>query len=94
MRLDDTLKIAKARMGRWLLAQGLLMLILGVTSTIVFVLLKIRYAYALGVLMGVLNIIPVVGAMVSMALVLLVAAVDSGAKVLGALIFLPGLCAD
>ncbi len=87
MRLDDTLKIAKARMGRWLLAQGLLMLILGLTSTIVFVLLKIRYAYALGVLMGALNIIPVVGAMVSMALVLLVAAVDSGAKVLGALIF-------
>jgi predicted PurR-regulated permease PerM len=87
LRLDDTLKIAKARLGRWLLAQGLLMLILGVSSTIAFVLLKIRYAYALGVLMGVLNIIPVVGAMVSMALVLLVAAVDSGAKVLGALIF-------
>ena len=87
MRLDDTLKIAKARMGRWLLAQGLLMLILGVSSTIVFVMLKIRYAYALGVLMGVLNLIPVVGAMVSMALVLLVAAVDSGTKVLGALIF-------
>ena len=87
MRLDDTLKIAKDRMGRWLLAQGVLMLILGVASTIAFVLLKIRYAYALGVLMGVLNIIPVVGAMVSMALVLLVAAVDSGAKALGALIF-------
>jgi predicted PurR-regulated permease PerM len=86
-RLDDTLKIAKARMGRWLLAQGLLMLILGVASTIAFVLLKIRYAYALGVLMGVLNIIPVVGAMVSMALVLLVAAVDSGGKALAALIF-------
>jgi predicted PurR-regulated permease PerM len=74
-------------MGRWLLGQGLLMLILGVSSTIVFVLLKIRYAYALGVIMGVLNIIPIVGALISMALVLLVAAVDSWTKVLGALIF-------
>ena len=86
-RLDRTLMIADARMGKWLLAQGSLMLILGVLSTIVFVALKIRYAYALGVLMGVLNIVPVVGGMVSMALVLLVAAIDSWGKVLGALIF-------
>jgi predicted PurR-regulated permease PerM len=86
-RLDDTLLRAEVRMGRWLLGQGLLMLILGISSTIAFVLLKIRYAYALGVIMGVLNIIPIVGALVSMALVLLVAAVDSWTKVLGALIF-------
>ncbi len=86
-RLDATLMKADVRMGKWLLAQGTLMCILGVASTIVFVVLKIRYAYALGVLMGVLNIVPVVGGMVSMALVLLVAAIDSWGKVLGALIF-------
>lgn len=74
-------------MGKWLLGQGLLMLILGISSTIAFVLLKIRYAYALGVIMGVLNIIPIVGALVSMTLVLLVAAVDSWEKSFGALIF-------
>jgi predicted PurR-regulated permease PerM len=87
VRLDRTLMKAEARMGKWLLGQSLLMLILGISSTIVFVVLRIRYAYALGVLMGVLNIIPIVGGMVSMALVLFVAAIDSWEKVLGALIF-------
>jgi predicted PurR-regulated permease PerM len=86
-RLDRTLMRAEVRMGKWLLAQGLLMLILGLLSTIVFVALKIRYAYALGVLMGALNIIPVVGGMVSMALVLIVAAIDSWGKVIGASTF-------
>jgi predicted PurR-regulated permease PerM len=86
-RLNDTLLRADARMGKWLVGQGGLMLILGLCSLIVFVLLKIRYAYALAVLMGVLNIIPIVGAMVSMALVLLAAATDSWEKVAAVAIF-------
>jgi predicted PurR-regulated permease PerM len=86
-RLNDTLLRADVRMGKWLLGQGGLMLILGLCSLIVFVLLKIRYAYALAVLMGALNIIPILGAMVSMALVLLAAATDSWEKVLGVAIF-------
>jgi predicted PurR-regulated permease PerM len=86
-RLSKTLLRADARMGKWLIGQGGLMLILGLCSLIVFVLLKIRYAYALAVLMGVLNIIPIVGAMVSMALVLLAAATDSWEKVAGVAIF-------
>ena len=45
-------------MGKWLLGQGSLMLILGMTSTIVYLLLGVRYAYALGALTGLLNIIP------------------------------------
>ena len=36
LRLDRTLMKADVRMGRWLLGQGLLMLILGISSTIVF----------------------------------------------------------
>jgi predicted PurR-regulated permease PerM len=86
-RLNETLLRADARMGKWLLGQGGLMLILGLCSLIVFVLLKIRYAYALAVLMGTLNIIPIVGAMVSMAFVLLAAATDSWEKVVGVAIF-------
>jgi predicted PurR-regulated permease PerM len=74
-------------MGKWLVGQVSLMLILGVTSTIVFALLHIRYAYALGVLMGVFNIIPVVGALISMSLVILAAASDSWSKVAGVCIF-------
>jgi len=86
-RLNETLLRADLRMGKWLLGQGGLMLILGLCSLIVFLLLKVRYAYALAVLMGALNIIPVVGAMVSMALVLVAAAIDSWGKVIGVLIF-------
>ncbi len=86
-RLDHTLAIAEVRMGKWLLGQGSLMLILGLSSTIVFVSLKVRYAYALGVLMGVFNIIPVAGALISVSLALLVAAIDSWSRVLGILIF-------
>jgi predicted PurR-regulated permease PerM len=86
-RLNDTLLRANVRMGKWLLGQGGLMLILGISSLIVFVLLKIRYAYALAVLMGVLNIIPILGAMVSVSLVLVAAATDSWEKVAGVAVF-------
>ena len=87
LRLNETLLRADVRMGKWLLGQGGLMLILGLASLIVFSLLKVRYAYALAVLMGVLNIIPIVGAMVSMSLVLMAAAIDSWEKVAGVAIF-------
>ncbi len=86
-RLDKTLRLAKVRMGKWLLGQGSLMLILGLTSTIVYLSLNIRYAYALGVLTGLLNIIPVVGAAFCVGLVMLVAAIDSWGRVLGVAIF-------
>lgn len=86
-RLDRTLQKAEVRMGKWLLGQGALMLILGVTSTIVYLSLGIRYGYALGVLTGLLNIIPVLGAAVCVALALLVAAIDSWGRVLGVAIF-------
>lgn len=87
LRLDQTLARASARMGRWLLGQGTLMLILGGLSTIVFALLHVRYAYALGVIMGLFNLVPVAGALVSVTLVVIVAALDSWGRVAGVLIF-------
>lgn len=86
-RLDQTLQRAEIRMGKWLLGQGSLMLILGITSTIVYLSLHVRYAYALGALTGLLNIIPVIGAAVCIALALLVAAIDSWGRVLGIAVF-------
>lgn len=86
-RLDATLERAEVRMGRWLLGQGSLMLILGITSTIVYLVLGVRYAYALGALTGLLNVIPIIGAAVCIALALLVAAIDSWGRVLGVGIF-------
>jgi predicted PurR-regulated permease PerM len=86
-RLDRALQRARIRMDKWLVGQGSLMLILGVTSTIVYLSLHIRYAFALGVLTGTLNIIPVLGAAICVALALLVAAIDSWGRVLGVAIF-------
>lgn len=86
-RLDVALTRAKVRMGRWLLGQGSLMLILGVSSTIVFLALHIRFAYALGILMGLFNIIPIIGALITVSLALIVAAIDSWGRVLGVAIF-------
>lgn len=87
LRLAQTLERASVRMGRWLLGQGTLMLILGVCSALVFRLLHVRYAYALGVIMGLFNIVPVAGAMVSVSLVVIVAALDSWERVIGVLVF-------
>jgi len=87
IRLDGALQRAKLRMDRWLVGQGSLMLILGVLSTIVYASLHVRYAFALGVLTGLLNIVPVLGAAFCVALALLVAAIDSWGRVLGVAIF-------
>lgn len=86
-RLDAALRRAEVRIGKWLLGQASLMLILGLASTVTYSALHVRYAYALGFLTGLLNIIPVVGAATCIALALLVAAVDSWGRVLGVAIF-------
>jgi predicted PurR-regulated permease PerM len=86
-RLDGALRRAKVRMDKWLLGQGSLMLILGMLSTAVYLSLGVRYAFALGVLTGLLNIIPVLGAAICVALALMVAAIDSWGRVLGVAIF-------
>jgi predicted PurR-regulated permease PerM len=76
-RLDGALRRAETRMGRWLVGQ----------STIVYVGFNVRYAYALGFLTGLLNIIPVVGAAVCVGLALLVAAIDSWGRVIAVAVF-------
>ena len=86
-RLDTTLERASVRMGKWLLGQSMLMLILAVTSGIVFFFLHVRYGFALAVMLGAANIIPVVGALVVGSLALLAAAMDSFTKMLGVLAF-------
>jgi predicted PurR-regulated permease PerM len=86
-RLDATLRRAEHKMSKWLLGQGLLMLILGISSTIAFGIFHLRYFVLLGVLMGLFNIIPVAGAVVTMTLVSVIAAVDSWTKLIEVLIF-------
>jgi predicted PurR-regulated permease PerM len=87
LRLAATLQRAERRMSKWLLGQGLLMLILGTSSTIVFGVLRVRYFFLLGVLMGLMNIIPIAGGVITIALVAAVAALDSWTKMAGVLLF-------
>ena len=86
-RLDRTLHKAEHKMSKWLLGQGLLMLILGVSSTIVFGILHVRYFILLGFLMGLFNLIPIAGGIITILLVAAVAAIDSWTKMAGVLIF-------
>jgi predicted PurR-regulated permease PerM len=86
-RVDNTLKRAERKISRWLVGQGTLMLILGITSTIVFGLLHVRYFLLLGFLMGLFNIIPIAGGVITIAIAAGVAAIDSFTKMTGVLIF-------
>lgn len=86
-RLEATLIRAEARMSNWLLGQLALMVILGTTASIVFFSLKVKYAFALGVLCGLANIVPIVGPVVSITLVAVVALFDSWTKTVGVVVF-------
>jgi predicted PurR-regulated permease PerM len=86
-RLGKTLEVAEVRMSKWLIGQGSLMLILGVCSTIVFAILHVRYFFLLGVLMGLFNIVPVMGGVITIVLASGVAALDSWTKMAGVMIF-------
>jgi predicted PurR-regulated permease PerM len=86
-RLDSTLRRAERKVSKWLLGQGLLMLILGVASLIVFGLLHIRYFLLLSFLMGLFNIIPIAGGVITILLAAGVAALDSWTKMFGVFIF-------
>jgi predicted PurR-regulated permease PerM len=86
-RLAKTLVVAEVRMSSWFIGQTALMLILGLCSTITFAALHVRYFFLLGVLMGLLNIIPVVGGIITIVLAASVAAADSWTKMAGVLIF-------
>jgi predicted PurR-regulated permease PerM len=87
LRLAVTLEKAEMRMSKWLFGQGLLMLILGVCSTVTFGLLHVRYFVLLGVLMGLMNIVPIAGGVITIVIVGLVASLDSWAKMGAVFVF-------
>ncbi len=86
-RLANTLIRAERRMRHWLIGQLGLMVLLGVSSGVVFGLLHVRYYYALAVFAGMANIVPFVGPVTSAMLACLVAGMDSWQKLLGVVVF-------
>jgi predicted PurR-regulated permease PerM len=85
--LRPVLLHARDRVRRWMLGQLLLMLTLGVLSTVVYNLLGIRYATGLGVFTGLANIVPIIGPVASVLLAAVAAAFDSWMKVVAVLGF-------
>jgi predicted PurR-regulated permease PerM len=87
VRLEPALMRGQHRMRRWLLGQLILMLILGCSSALAFGLLKVKYSYALAVLTGLANIVPIAGPLFTIVLAGAVAAIDSFGKLIGVLVF-------
>lgn len=86
-RIETTALRAERRVRHWLVGQGALMLILGSLAAIVFGLLRIKYFYALAVIAGALNLVPVIGPLTALVLAAIVAAFDSWLKLVGVLLF-------
>lgn len=86
-RIEATMVRAEARVRHWLIGQAALMIILGSSAAVVFGLLHIKYFYALAVIAGLLNIVPVIGPLTAAVLACIVAAFDSWAKLAGVLAF-------
>jgi predicted PurR-regulated permease PerM len=86
-RIEATMVRAEDRVRHWLVGQGALMLILGASVAIVFGLLRIKYFYALAVIAGLLNIVPVIGPLIAFVLACIVAAFDSWGKLIGVVAF-------
>lgn len=86
-RLETTFIRGESRMRHWLVGQAALMLILGLAAGIIFALLGVRYAIALAVITGLLNIIPIVGPLIAAVLASLVALISGWQVMLGVIIF-------
>ena len=82
-RLRSTMMRAERKIRHWLVGQGALMAILGVSASISFRLMHVKYSLLLGVLAGLLNIVPFAGPFMSFVLSSTVAAMDSWSKLLG-----------
>lgn len=82
-RLANTLQTAEERVSKWLVGQLLLMACVAVYMLIAFGALHVRYFVLLGILMGITNLIPVAGNLITIIVAILVAASDSWTKAAG-----------
>ena len=85
-RLANTLQTAEERVSKWLVGQLLLMACVAVYMLIAFGALHVKYFVLLGILMGITNLIPVAGNLITIAIAILVAGSDSWTKALGVVI--------
>jgi predicted PurR-regulated permease PerM len=86
-RLRVTMLRAEKRIRHWLVGQGLLMLILGVAAGVSFRIMHVKYSLFLGVMAGLLNIVPFAGPFASFVMSSTIAALDSWPKFFGVVAF-------
>ena len=86
-RLGEALQHGARRTQHWVAGQGLLMLIHGGSAFVTFWLIGLPYFTALGVFAGVINVIPVLGPILTLVAAGLIAAIDAPGKLVGVVIF-------
>ncbi len=85
-RLANTMQTAEDRVSKWLVGQLTLMAAVAVYMLIAFGALHVRYFVLLAILMGITNLIPIAGNLITIIIAILVAASDSWTKALGVVI--------
>jgi predicted PurR-regulated permease PerM len=85
--LDRIYSNTEKRLSHWLRGQLQLVLIMSIIASVAFLIIGIEFAIPLGILVGVLDFIPVVGPLIAFIPVVLIAAVSSPGQALIVAIF-------
>lgn len=86
LRVDEALQAAGDGLSRWLLGQGVSMLVIGTLTTVGLLLLGIPLALTLGIIAGVLAFVPFFGAITAGALIVMLAFTQAPEQAMYALV--------
>lgn len=81
----ETLEEVETSLGHWVKGQAVLMLFVGLITFVGLILLDIDYPLALGLISGFLEIVPMLGPILSAVIAIVIALADSPIKALGVL---------
>lgn len=84
--IEDTIQDIEDNLGQWIKGQLFLMVIIGTLSFAGLILLDVDYPLALGVVSGVLEIVPILGPLISAVIAAIIAFSDDPLKGVGVLV--------
>ncbi len=82
----DTIDEIEVSLGQWLKGEAILMLVVGLASFIGLLLLDVPYPLSLGLISGLLEIVPMVGPIISAAFAAVIALADNPVKAIGVVV--------
>jgi predicted PurR-regulated permease PerM len=91
VRTDEILGAISVTLRRWLVTQGIAMIVIGAVSTVVLMALGVRAAVPLGILAGLLEFVPTVGPILSAFPAIAMGFVDSPEKALAVAVAYVGI---